>query len=263
MAEEKKYNITLPDGTKEFTIREGKAEIVLDPKPPIKINIAGTIQAPYIFLSKRYAAISNPFFNPDDVKDGQIIPAQIDLTRTYILINREKVTITLITNENDDYVRGSIMGKLEVNPKFEEFGINTGKVWTPTQLGLFFKMNRYFFPERDVNMKLVSDLMNFTATVNNSIQKSVKESGDRTDNFAQVVNSNLPKSFNLKISILKGFPAENIEVETFAQINGQEVCFTLISPGAQATYEGVRDNIIDTEIELFKELVPMVPIIEQ
>jgi len=252
MSEEKKFNFTLHEGVTEIVVREGAAIKVLDPKAPIKVDLRGVIQAPFIFLSKRYQ-----FTEPDG-----IVP-QLNLTRCHILVNREKVSITLVVNENDDYIRGQVVGKLETEPKFEEFGINTGKVWTPTQLGLFFKMNRYFFTSKEDNMKLVNDLLNFTATVNNSIQRSVKESGDKTDNFEQVVNSNLPKSFNLKIPIMKGFQAEIIEVETFAQINGKEVAFTLISPGAQATYEEVRDTIIDTEIKKFEELFPMVPIIEQ
>jgi len=262
----------MPDGTTEFVIREGAAIKVLDPKAPIKIDLKGVIQAPYIFLEKRYWALKDAFKLPNGDKIASIASdiynthgneMQIDLTRSHILVNREKVTITLIMNENDDYLRGQVIGKLETEPKFEEFGINTGKVWTPTQLGLFFKMNRYFFTSKEDNMKLVNDLLNFTATVNNSIQRSVKESGDKTDNYEQVVNSNLPKSFNLKIPIMKGFRADIIEVETFAQINGKEVAFTLISPGAQASYEEVRDTIIDTEIKKFEDLVPMIPIIEQ
>jgi hypothetical protein len=248
-----KINITMPDGTTEIVIREGAAIKVLDPKAPIKIDLKGVIQAPYIFLSKRVV----------QRLENSTVEFQLNAARCHILVSREKVSITLIMNENDDYIRGQVVGKLETDPKFEEFGINTSKVWTPTQLGLFFKMNRYFFTSKEDNMKLVNDLLNFTATVNNSIQRSVKESGDKTDNFEQVVNSNLPKSFNLKIPIIKGFQAEIIEVETFAQINGKEVSFTLMSPGAQATYEEVRDTIIDTEIKKFEELVPMVPIIEQ
>jgi len=73
--------------------------------------------------------------------------------------------------------------------------------------------------------------MNFSATVNNKIERSVKENGDRTDNFAQLVNSNLPESFTLNVPIFKGMASESLEVETFAKVDGRDVAFTLLSPG--------------------------------
>lgn len=155
-----------------------------------------------------------------------------------------------------------VVGKLAYNPKFVEFGINGGKVWTPTELGLFIKMNRAFFADRNENMKLVSCLMNFTANVNNKIDRAVKENGDRTDNFAQMVNSNLPESFTVQMPIFKGMSPETIEVETFAQVNGREVSFVLLSPGAQATLEDLRDKVIDEELSKIREIAPEIAIIE-
>jgi hypothetical protein len=104
--------------------------------------------------------------------------------------------------------------------------------------------------------------MNFSATVNNKIERSVKENGDRTDNFAQVVNSNLPSSFVLSVPIFKGMDTETLEVETFAKINGREVAFTLLSPGANQTLEEIRDKAIDSQLEQIREIAPNIAIIE-
>ena len=177
-------------------------------------------------------------------------------------MDRENISLKLIINEDDFYTRGEINGKLAFHPKFIEFGINTGKVWTPAELGMFFKMNRSFFPDLASNMKLVTDLMNFTGNVNNKIERSVKENGNQTDNFAQVVDSNLPPSFTLKLPIFKGTPAETLEVETFAKINGREVHFILLSPGANAALEEIRDEAIDNELEDIIEIAPEIAIIE-
>lgn len=175
----------------ELIIREVQKVNELEIKAPIKIHLSGTIGAPYEFLSKR-----------KDQTD------QINQKRCNILVDREEISIGLVINENDEYTTGNVKGTLDIHPKFKEFGINTGKVWTPTELGIFFKMNRAFFSDKAENMRLVSELINFTATVNNSIERSAKENGDRTDKFAQVVNSNLLKSFILTIPIFKGMPAE-------------------------------------------------------
>lgn len=242
-----KFNINFPEGvTKaEVIIREGAAVKELDPKAPVKTSLEGVLGAVAEYLVKRVGK------------------EQFTQERSHILVKREDVELTLVINEHDEYNRGKVVGRLEFHPAFVDFGINTGKIWTPTELGLFFKMNRAFFPDRKANMDLVTSLMNFKATVDNKIERSVKENGDRTDNFAQVVNSNLPASFMLNIPIFKGMSAESLEVETFAQINGREVAFTLLSPGAKETLESIRDEAIDAELICIQQIAPDIAIIEQ
>ena len=244
--ENEKLQINLGAGvTKaEVILREGAAVKELEPKAPIKTNLSGVIGVPVEYLAKRVAT------------------GQFTQERSHLIVNREKIKLSLVINEDDEYTNGKVDGTLEFHPKFVEFGINTGKIWTPTELGLFFKMNRSFFPDKATNMKLVTDLMNFSATVNNTIERNVKENGDRTDNFAQVVNSNLPASFTLSIPIFKGMKAETLEVETFAKVDGREVAFTLLSPGANQTLEEIRDNAIDEQLKNIREIAPNIAIIE-
>lgn len=243
-----KLELNFADGVSkaEIVIREVEKVNELDVKAPLKLNIKGVIGSVSEFLSKR-----------KDQED------QINQKRCHILVNREKISIELIYNENDEYQTGSIKGILEEHPKYKEFGINSDKVWTPTELGMFFKMNRSFFPDKSENMKLVSELMNFTAKVNSSIEKSARENGDRTDNFAQTVSSNLPASFTLTIPIFKGTHAESLEVETFAQVNGREIAFVLLSPAANQTMEDIRDKVIDEQLKNISENCPDIAIIEQ
>lgn len=229
-------------GMNEVIIREGAAPKVLDPKAPVKMNVNGTINAPFEYLSKRIDCINQ--------KD------------CHIIVNREKITIELVVNEADEYTRGTIAGTLQYHPKFEEFGINTGKVWSPFDFGMFCKMNRAFFADKNVNMSLVSACKNFTAKVNNQIERAIQENGNRTDNFAQVVNSNLPESFTLSIPIFKGGKKEDLVVETFAKIDGRNVAFVLLSPGAEETLEDLRDKAIDEQLNAIKAIVPDIAIFE-
>lgn len=229
----------------EVVIREGQATKQLDPKAPVKTEITGTIGTILEYLKKRVNA------------------GQFKQTESFITVDREQVKMTLTINESDAYTRGTVVSKLQFNPQFVKFGINNAdKVWTPAELGLFFKMNRTFFPDRKDNMELVSRLMNFNGTVNATIDRDIKMNGSRTDNFAQVVNSNLPESFTLHIPIFKGLPPETLEVETFAQIDGRDVHFVLMSPGAQATLEDIRDKVLDEELAEIREVAPEIAIIE-
>ncbi|MCL1933562.1 MAG: hypothetical protein FWF53_07115 [Candidatus Azobacteroides sp.] len=245
--EDKKFVINIPEGTCGFeaVIREGEAVKPLEPKAPVKTDLSGVIGAPVEYLEKR------------------VNTNQFTQERSHLIVEREQITLTLIINEDDDYLRGKIEGKLEFHPKFEAFGINTGKIWAPSELGMFCKMNRSFFTDKAVNMKLVTDLMNFTAIVNHKIEQGVKENGNQTDKFEQTVNSNLPEKFTMTIPIFKGMPAETLEVETFAKINGREVSFMLISPGANQTLEEIRDKAIDRQLERIREIAPNIAIIEK
>lgn len=235
-------NINLAPGMNEIIIREGAAPKVLDPKAPVKMDVNGTINAPLEYLSKRIDTINQK--------------------QCHIIVNRENITIELVVNESDEYTRGTIKGTLQFHPKFIEFGINTGKVWSPFDFGMFCKMNRAFFADINANMALVSACKNFTAKVNNQIERAAQENGNRTDNFAQVVNSNLPEKFTLSIPIFKGGKKEDLEVETFAKIDGRNVAFVLLSPGAEETLESLRDKAIDEQLVAIKEIAPDIAIFE-
>lgn len=246
MENKERYNINLAPGMDhvEVIVREGVAPEQLEQKAPIRTYIEGTIGSVAEYLSKR---INTQQFEQQDC---------------HIIVDREKVSLKLALNECHPYRSGIVTGKLSHNPKFLEFGINAEKSWAPAALGLFIKMNRAFFPDRETNMKLVTTLMNFTATINSKVDRAIQENGNRSDCFTQIVNSNLPASFTIEMPLFKGMPAETIEVETFAQVNGRDVSFVLLSPGAQATLEELRDKVIDAELAKIREIAPDIAIIE-
>lgn len=229
--------------TQEVIFREGAAARPLDPKAPVKTNIVGVISTPAEYIKKR----------------GEIL----DYDSAHILVSRENVSITLITNEADDYRRGQIKGVLAFHPQFIAFGINASKVWDPNELGQFFKMNRSFFPDKKTNMALVSQLKNFEATVNSRIEKQNSEKGDFKDNYSGMVMSNLPEAFFLEIPVFKGTPRETIEVEFYATVNGREVGLQLMSPSAVQLLEEQRDKAIDEVLESIVAMAPEIAIIEQ
>jgi hypothetical protein len=243
--EQKKFNITLAPGQQEVIIRQGDAPIVLDPRAPVRVSISGTIQSPVEFLLKRIDQ-----------------PNQVNQKLSHVIVNRDKISIQLVICENDEYTRGTVTGKLEFNQKFVEFGVNSGKVWSPFELAMFIKMNRSFFADKNVAMKLVSDLKNFKAKVNAKLEQGASEKGDRNDVFTQTVDSNLPESFSLQMPIFKGQPAETFDVETFASIDGREVGFTLLSPGANESMETLRDSVIDEQLKAIREIAPDIAIFE-
>ena len=241
---EQKIVLNVSEGTQELVIRNGEAPELMRALPPLKTTIRGTLDAPFEFLHKRLKA------------------EQFTQSDSHILVDREKITITLIIRESDPYKEGVVVGKLEMHPAFVKFGINTDKLWTPEELALFIKMNRAFFNDLKANMDLVTTLFNYKGTINAQVERNRKENGSQTDNYAQVVNSNLPEKFMVNIPILKGKPAETLEIETFAKVDGRDIQFALLSPSAAQTLEELRDKAIDEQLDKIKEFAPELVIIE-
>lgn len=242
-------NVHLPEGYKgepvEIVIRHGEAPEALDPKEAVITKINGIIDSPLRWLEKRVSETN-----------------QINQKKCHILVNRDQFSIILITDENNQ--EGSrLAGKLEIDPIFSEFGINTNKTWNPIKLGEFFKMNRAYFPERSVNMALVSIFKNFVAKVNSNIEKKLEQNGSKSDVFQQEVTSNLPEAFDLNLPIFKGSPRQVVEVEVVAYVSGNEVSLSLISPAAKEFIDNERDNRIDEVLDSIRKIAPEIVIIEQ
>lgn len=123
--------------------------------------------------------------------------------------------------------------------------------------------NRAFFKDAQYNMELVTVLKNFKASIDSKVENSRQDNGSRTDNYSQVVNSNLPASFNLIVPIFKGRPAEEIEVEIIADVDGRNIRLSLCSPGAEVIVEEERNKAIDEQLLLIRKLAPDIAIIEQ
>ena len=243
--EANKLNLIVPkdyNGTPiEVIIREGKAPVALDPKEPRVVEIYGTITSPLRWLEKRIQLINQKESN--------------------IIIDRDNMSIRLIINETDFY-RTSIEGSLQPSKEMIEFGINSEKKWEPIKLSQFFKMHRAFFKDKTENMMLVSTLKSFKAKVNQDIERSKEENGSRVDNYSQVVDSNLPKSFKINVPLFKGFACEEIEVEVYADVDGRDVSLSLVSAGANETIEEYKNNVLDEQIRLISEIAPDIVIIE-
>ena len=230
----------------EVVIREVDKVNELPVLEPEKVNVSGTITSIFSFLEKRWGC-----------------EGQINHEHTHIIVDRDNLSMTLVANETDARNKMVIVGKLQLSRRFMEFHINDGYVWEPLVLSQFFKMNRAYFSNRDENMKLVSVFKNFKAKVNTDYERDRKENGSYTDNYSQIVDSNMPDRFSVVLPIFKGTKAQSIEVETYATINGHDVTVQLISPSAQQVVDETLDAIIDEQIAAIREIAPEIPFIEK
>lgn len=242
---ENKLNVIIPKDYNgapiEVVLREGEAPVALDPKEPERVVINGTIDAPIRWLEKRVELINQKATN--------------------IIVNRDKMRMALTIDETS-YYQTEINGILQASKEMQEFGINVEKKWEPIKLSKFIKMHRAFFTDKSQNMMLVSTLKNFKAKVNQDIERSKEENGSKVDNYSQVVDSNLPKSFKLNIPLFKGFACEEIEVEIYADVDGRDVSLSLVSAGANEAIEECKNKVIDVQLDAIRQIAPDIVIVE-
>lgn len=243
MNEQQPIVVNLPEGQNTLTLLQGQAPAQLDKKEPVKISIEGVIFSPLNFLDKR-------------VKD-------IDQHKAHIIVCRDALQILLVINEDDAYTRGKVLGTLALSKIYKELGINTNKAWSPEKLGQFLKLNRSFFVDKNEGMKIVNLLKSFEAKVSQGVARETNEKGNRTASFKQAVDSNIPEKFKLKLPIFSGGDFVEVEVETYASVDGLDVSICLQSAGANEVIEDTKATVISDVIEKIRAIAPEIAIIEQ
>jgi hypothetical protein len=223
-------------GVKEIVITHKKG---LDEIKPLPLHLKGNIDSVFTWLDKK----------PEE--------------SAHVLIDRDKMRIILIFDRTPGYFfQDMIEGLLEYHPDFRKWGINEGEEWDNDKLAEFIKMNRSCFKSKSEAMTLSSELKNLKVKVDKQIEANNDNRGSVKVMAAQnVIESSIPKSFKLNVSIFKGQPKQEFEVEVYVNPNNFHV--TLVSPDANDLIEEVRDNIIDKQKEIIKAIAPAIPIIEQ
>lgn len=233
----KDLNITVEKGIKTVEVLIGSA---LEPKEPQKVEITGTLDAPFRWLEKR-------------------VP-EIDQKKAHIVVDREKMSILLIVDESNHYLT-RIEGKLQLHPAFLKFGINQGDYRTPVEMSELIKMNRSYFENRQKAMELVSLLRNFKAKINKDVEAEIDlKKGDRKVLVAQKIDSNLPDAFHIVVPIFKGHKPSTIECEVY--FNPDDLTCTLVSPEANDTTEEIKDGEMDKVLSEIREIATDIAIIE-
>lgn len=233
---EKLTEMNIEDG-KDMVIRFGDA---LPLKEPKYVSIHGTIDAPARWVEKR----------KDDIVSAD----------AHILVDRDHMTITLNTDENNFY-SDQIVGTLTLSTEMQEFGINTGEYMSCFDMADRIKQLRTYFETQQEAMKLVTELRNFKAKIDKELELSDDKRGNQKIMRAQTVESNLPKSFKVNMPIFKGTDKRTFEVEV--EINPNDLSCTLVSPDAHDIVVQERDNQMDAVLGRIGDAAPNIVIIEQ
>lgn len=221
---------------KPLEIRTGDAVELHEPEV---VKIDGVIDTPAKWLAKKVG--------------------NVDVSKAHVEVNREAMTIVLVTNE-ESYYRNTIKGKLVMSPEFNTFGINSGNYLNGVELSDKIRMNRSCFESKEQAMKLVTTLRNFKATVNKQLESSDDKRGNRAIQVRQIVETEQPASFDIAIPIFRGRDKKRFTVEV--DIDADSLEMTLVSPDAKDIIDESKNTIIDDVLAQIKETAPDIAIVE-
>lgn len=230
----------IQEGAHVIEVRHGDAQVIHD---PVKLGISGNIDTVRLFIEKRIN--------------------QLEQLKCHLKVYREAKMpkLQLIVNETDHFT-GQVEGCLLISKDFADFGINTAKKYSLRDLADFIKMHRHCFVDPSVAMKLVADLKNFKARVNKEIEKMSDSRGNRNDILVQVVDTNIPDSFTLKMPIFKNLSQAVFQVDINILVRDAEMECQLESVEANELFIDTVSAVMDSELAAIRNSAPDLLIVE-
>jgi hypothetical protein len=213
----------------EVTIRHGQArpEVVAE-----RVTVNGTITAPADWVTGKIASGYDYFTND-----------------CHAVVNRDAGTITFRSNDEHQTEGGhTVTGRLSEATALQALAINTSRTYTAKKLGQLLKMNRSLFADREENLKIVSDLQRFRATVTQELEKADDTKGNKLYHFEQRVKTEFDLRFTLKTPIYKGQEPVSFRVDIMFDVSDGSVEYWLDSVGLKDLQDIFRDRIIDREL---------------
>lgn len=232
-----KFNVNI-ENENEGVIRMGQAEPIHTGRDVGVQNV--TIFAIFEFLSKT------------DVTIEKVLDSVVRFSYDNLMIY-----LNYGATHRHPYI---IQSRILLNPDLEAFEINKGKKYATFQLADFIKMNRHLFESKTAAMELVSALKNIKASVNRAIEASKDDRGNRRALIDQVVQSNIPESFNIELPIFKGQPKVVVPVEV---VLDEDLECMLVSPDLKQIIAEESERLIGGEVEKIRELHPQLRIYQE
>ncbi len=217
---------------------EGQApEVFTD--HPLSVDISGTITAPKRFCEKRHT--------------------EFDPLKSHSLVSLSDGTMQLIVNEQSSNNLYTVSGKLEKTKQFISLGINSDKGYQPKALSKKFKLLRSIFPDRSEHAKIVTALRNVEGTVKHVFNNQDDQKGNTNATFDQVVVSNIPEEFTLRMPVIEGEDPQEFKVEVILEANSaHEIKCYLESVDAAEMIDTIIEERLQKEVKAIEKYTTII-----
>lgn len=227
-------NLYVDPTVPEIIIREGEAPNTY--KEPVKVDLKGNIFAPGEFVTKRANEVAA-------MKQ-----------QTHVVFDYNHLSI-LLTVDEENHWQKKVLGQLKFFPEFEEFAINRQKNYTVQGLYKLLRLKRAYFSSREAHAAILDQLKKFQAKTEVEFQSINDFKGSTALSKIQSCKTNLSYKFNLHIPIYEGTDPVTFPVEIeFEPNDGSIVCWLVSEDVAELEIQ-IRDEIMNTELDKFKDFV--------
>lgn len=219
--------VKVAEGQTVLEIRHGQA---LELREPIGYEYDTQINGPSTFIKQR----------------GDLI----DKTKAVITVDKEARTIVLETDPGNHYGH-TINGRIIIDPRIEEFGINKATRYTRDSLVNFLRMNRFYFPDKEAHARLVAAVRTFEANVNTDVKVESDLRGNKNASVNKKVTTDVPFEFTMALPVIKGGVMKTFTVEVCLDVTDGGIKFWFESPEVKEIIEDVVTIAFDEETKLF------------
>ncbi|OIQ16562.1 MAG: hypothetical protein BM557_09620 [Flavobacterium sp. MedPE-SWcel] len=237
--ENQNVKVTVEEGVKELVIREGKAN---DVHVPSAVIVQGaTIGSVAEYLGKEG-------IDPDEIKNSKV---QYSYEGLYLDL------FYAARRENYDTVNGV----LKLHPELLNWQINKGRVYEHKELADFINMNRHYFDDKGLALKLVAALRNIKVKAQKALEAADDKRGSARVLVSQeVIESNIPAEFYLNLPVFVGQDPERIKIEI--EVDADTYGCALISPELKEFIDVQAKEIIGAQLDKIAELYPQLKIFQ-
>jgi len=208
----------------ELILREGYAPKIYEPNA---ITTSGDIRSVGNFVAGRKSVDNLQKVDPDT---------------TLITVDKEKGTIVLQTNPNDQFGT-TVQANLQGSDELKEFSINKEKTYSQKQLIKILKFNKLHFSDPAVQEDLLKQYMAFSFKTNLEGHANSDNQGNKSQAIQKAVDTNIPKFFSLMVPIYKGEESRVFKVE---------ICLDVTDAGATFWFESIELHELE---QIEKEII--------
>jgi hypothetical protein len=221
-----------------YTFYEGAAPKHRD---PISRTFSGDLMAVENFLQTR------PL---DEAPDNVTNPG---VTKSIILVEAEKKTITLHTNPTDP-ASLTIIGSAKDNPDLSDLNINLPLTFTRDGLIKKLRFSAHLFSDQDEYRALLGGLQRFSASTSGKVGADTDNRGNKAIDYQKKVQTGLPETITLIAEPIIGAQKVKFAVEVCLDVtDGGGAKFWFESPELVVLQKQAWDNLSALGLQTAKE----------
>lgn len=221
------------EGVQEIVVRQGNA---LEVANKTNTRIEGNIDAPSRFVDKR----------------------EVDIKTSHCYYSITDGRIVLQVNEQEPYGNFCVIGQLQISEKFRRLNINRAHLSRPKELARKFKLLRAIFPSKEDHMSICKLLNNLEAKVDKTINEADDNRGNLSHVRNQVLESNIPESFRLNVTLIEGEPKQKIEVQISLSYSNGEILCEMENMDASEFIENIFETRVLEEVAKLEQHTTMI-----